>query len=1174
MGSLKTSISVCIWNSRGSTASIPYSRQLFEKCDFLCICEHWLHANRYSQLDEISTDIDYIARSSRFSSADEYGSVRGQGGVAILWNKNLKGVTPIRELVHDRICGVQIQTDTDVKINIFCVYVPAKGGIEKPKETLDELAGYIEIYGEGSINVIAGDFNGDIGNLDGTRSKAAPTKEGKVVYGYMKELNLVAVNMQGITTGPVDTFNSYMGSSCIDYIMVPEDIIQNVRSCIVLENEVNNTSDHDPIVMDMKISGCLSSQIPNNKVGRIKWDKLDFNTVNLRYRLPVHRDLVRLIESSNIEDPSVEEIDSYTNSIVKILKGHEKGLPHAHYRKNLKPYWCEELSELKRVKVKCFKEWRDAGRPRDRENPLRIRNLEAKKNFKNRLKKISKEHEEKKIYEAVQTSELDRKEFWRILKRVREEKKANINTVRNKDEKIVSDPVEILEVWRNHFSSLCTPKDQPRYDRGHFEHVTNSVAEYMLNEEYDQFTEVEFERWEIQKGISKLNSGKVPGDDGVTKENLVAGGEMVVEALYFLFKCIIKAEYIPKNFRMGVQVPLYKGKNASTLDTNNYRGITLLNTLNKLFEVILWGRMQVWWEGERVISGLQGACRKKVSCVHTAMVHQETISAQLEAGKTVFVAYYDVSKAFDGIWTDGLFYRLHALGIRGRTWRLLYKSYIDFKCKVRIHDMYSQWYNMSCGIHQGGYMSLIKYIAFIDSLLVELEASDLCCSIAGLSTSPLGYADDMTTASISKMKADRAIDLVYAHSCKWRYQLNAKKCAVLVYGEKPSIKKKYSKYRQYKMGTDRVVEKITYDHVGLKNCSNGCYLERTEEKISKARKALCAISGIGFKPGGVTMRVCDFIFSTVIIPILTFAAELWVLKEQDIEALDNFQRYAARKFQRFSKRTPRETSVRGLGWMRIENFIYAKKVIFIRSICVLEEGSMYKDVLQKRCQTFNTDVERHSENVADSPIFEMLKCAILYGLYQEVLYMINIGCQFSKQQWSSLVWERAWSIENSDRVYSNNLFQIGSLLNEIMGERTYLIWWEIADENPALMQYCEVMAKIICRTSRLKSDDYNYKDQLLSGRSCDMCEQFIAEDVKHIVLECDGTRILRMEMFDCMYRVSNMDIVAMSDNILHTLLGKNIEEVPIQDMMEVWKLSCRYISRMYWKVVANRSGIG
>ena len=33
----------------------------------------------------------------------------------------------------------------------------------------------------------------------------------------------------------------------------------------------------------------------------------------------------------------------------------------------------------------------------------------------------------------------------------------------------------------------------------------------------------------------------------------------------------------------GIQVPLYKGKITSTLDVNNYRGIILLNTFNKLF---------------------------------------------------------------------------------------------------------------------------------------------------------------------------------------------------------------------------------------------------------------------------------------------------------------------------------------------------------------------------------------------------------------------------------------------------------------------------------------------------------------------------------------------------------------------------------------------------------------
>ena len=548
--------------------------------------------------------------------------------------------------------------------------------------------------------------------------------------------------------------------------------------------------------------------------------------------------------------------------------------------------------------------------------------------------------------------------------------------------------------------------------------------------------------------------------------------------------------------------------------------------------------MEGWWKEEGVVSKLQGACRRGVSCIHTAMIHQETIASQLENGKTVFVNYYDVSKAFDGVWTDGLFYRLHVLGIRGKTWRLLYKSYIGFKCKVRIHDMYSQWYNMTCGIHQGGYMSLIKYIAFIDSLLVELEGSNLCCSISGMSTSPLGYADDMTTASISKFKADQAMDLVYKHSCRWRYQLNAKKCAVLVYGEPLKDKRLNSRHRQYRLGTEQVFEKSQYDHVGLKNCTEGDYLPRTEEKVCKARKALCAMSGIGIKSGGVTMRVCNLMYHTILIPIITFAAELWVMGDNDIGALDSFQRYAARKFQRFSQRTPRETSVRGLGWMRIENFIYAKKVLFIRTMCVMDDDCIYRKVLEERSRVFNTDVAKCSENGAHSPIFDMLKAAILYGLYQEVMYMINMGCQYSKAAWSRKVWDRAWDIEKNDRMYAQNFFVTGRLLNEIMAGTDYLIWWKISDENPDLVLFCEVMAKIVCRSSRLKTDDYKYKDGLLSLRACEMCDGFREEDIRHIVLQCEGTENIRHEMFRMIENMNDnigRTILETSDDILTTL---------------------------------------
>ena len=226
--------------------------------------------------------------------------------------------------------------------------------------------------------------------------------------------------------------------------------------------------------------------------------------------------------------------------------------------------------------------------------------------------------------------------------------------------------------------------------------------------------------------------------------------------------------------------------------------------------------MSGWWVESGVLSRLKGACRKGVSCIHTSMLLQETVSTLLESQRKVFVTYLDVSKAFDGVWIDGLFYRLRELGVCGRTWRLLYKSDIDFKYRARVQNKLSDWYTLLCGIHQGGYLSLIKYLAFINSLLVTLKNSELCCMLFNIPVSPLGYADDIATATTSKVRTDRVQEIVYRHSCTWRYKFNPKKSAVLVHGEKQAENKRNSKDRVYRLGPDCIKENVEYDHLGLK----------------------------------------------------------------------------------------------------------------------------------------------------------------------------------------------------------------------------------------------------------------------------------------------------------------------------------------------------------------------
>ena len=71
----------------------------------------------------------------------------------------------------------------------------------------------------------------------------------------------------------------------------------------------------------------------------------------------------------------------------------------------------------------------------------------------------------------------------------------------------------------------------------------------------------------------------------------------------------------------------------------------------------------------------------------------------LERNTMCIVAFYDVPKAFYSVWIGG---------ITGKTLHLLYWCYVEFKCSVKILDSYSDWYNLSCGIHQGGIYVVVE----------------------------------------------------------------------------------------------------------------------------------------------------------------------------------------------------------------------------------------------------------------------------------------------------------------------------------------------------------------------------------------------------------------------------------------------------------------------------------
>ena len=757
---------------------------------------------------------------------------------------------------------------------------------------------------------------------------------------------------------------------------------------------------------------------------------------------------------------------------------------------------------------------------------------------------------------------MNKDEFWKLMKRNKGKGKPTYSAVKNKDNKVVYELNDVLNVWKNHFDALSSPKDNPDFNTTNFKMVTDNVLNWTKEEGPSTFIERPFVTSEVLKVIGKLNNGKVPGHDGISSEHVKNAGDLLANFLCIIFNSCVGLEYVPCNFRKGIQVPLYKGKNTCPLDPDNYRGITLLSTFNKMFEALIWGRVENWWVTSQATSVLQGAARKGFSCVHTALTLQETIAKEREGGKKVFVAYYDVSKAFDSVWTDGLFFQLHKIGITGSLWRILYKGYVNFECRVRIGNTVSEPYYMDCGIHQGGYLSLVKYTAYINSLISTLESSRLCSTIYRIKTSPVGYADDIAASTTSKQKMDGVMSKVYQHGCDWRYSFNASKSAVLVFGESEKERRLGSKYRMFSLGGQRVRERLYYDHVGIKTCVKGDTHVRTEEKVKKARKVLNMSTNMGIRRGGLNLKACNLIYWTIVIPTLLFGCEIWVIKKNDCKLLEAFQRYAARRLQRFPISSFNITSFVCMGWMSILNFIKARKAIFVRTILSMDISIPVKQIFQERLRDFNYE----DGNPTDSPIIQILQYCEEFDILDDVRRMAN-GYFFSKNMWKKMVWEKAWNIEHTEwceHMASNEKLD---LVKMVMPTTGYSVWWMMADIDQTHMKRSETMVKLLCHTSRLKGDDRKLLRASYITKCCTQCETAAYENTWHMIMQCPAQEGIRREMYN--------DISSIGQNLervcdFSVMMGKYIDGWDFESMVPIWKITSTHIVRMYYKVINGR----
>src|SRR3984957_4564941 len=123
------------------------------------------------------------------------------------------------------------------------------------------------------------------------------------------------------------------------------------------------------------------------------------------------------------------------------------------------------------------------------------------------------------------------------------------------------------------------------------------------------------------------------------------------DSLLLLFKIMWEEERVPKDWARGVIVPIYKEGDRENVD--NYRGITLLSVVGKLYMSILNNRVSRWVEREKKIVEEQGGFREKRSTSEQIFVLKETILGRRREKKRTFCCFLDIRKAYDTVFREG-----------------------------------------------------------------------------------------------------------------------------------------------------------------------------------------------------------------------------------------------------------------------------------------------------------------------------------------------------------------------------------------------------------------------------------------------------------------------------------------------------------------------------------------
>ena len=269
-------------------------------------------------------------------------------------------------------------------------------------------------------------------------------------------------------------------------------------------------------------------------------------------------------------------------------------------------------------------------------------------------------------------------------------------------------------------------------------HHDHSNSKRKLNPQNCTFTFQRVSSKEIKDIMRKLNRKKAQGYDEIPTSFIKDGADILADPLACLINRCLANSRFPSAGKCSKVIPVYKSEERSLLD--NYRPISILPVLSKVFERVVHQQLYTYLEENNLLSKNQFRFRTSSSTQHAVTKFSDSIRQNMDKGLMTGAIFIDLRKAFDTVDHASLLSKLTIYGIRNEE-LMWFEDYLFNRTQfVAFEGAVSSIQPISCGVPQGSILGLLLFTLLINDIDIHLK----WCEI-------IMYADDIVIYYANKL---------------------------------------------------------------------------------------------------------------------------------------------------------------------------------------------------------------------------------------------------------------------------------------------------------------------------------------------------------------------------------------------------------------------------------------